>query len=172
MIKVNNVPLATTTTSRATVFGSLYCNQTSFNFDGEIHYLYILNQRISEAASDALFKHIRSRLSAIQGVAIGNQFWASSNYEGVIAGDGTVIPEVQSSANVELITNVADREFTSDTGFWSLGTGWSISAGALNYSGSVAAVFSKDGLLTIGKSKKTTYSINFESYFVSFSYCQ
>ena len=37
-----------------------------------------------------------------------------------------VIPEMQAATNVDKITNVADREFSSDTGFWLKAVGQSI----------------------------------------------
>jgi hypothetical protein len=45
----------------------------------------------------------------MESVAIGNQVWATSNFEGIVAGDGTVIPEVKGTTtdgNAELTTMV------------------------------------------------------------------
>ncbi len=61
---------------------------------------------------------IRSWLPEIESVQIGTQTWATSNLEMVTTPMGNVIPEVQLGVNTERITNAADREFSSDTGFW------------------------------------------------------
>lgn len=85
-------------------------------------------------------KYISSKLPEIEGIAIGNQFIATSNYEGGIAGDGSVINEVQYTAanSPEIITNAADREFSSDTGFW-------IKTAQVTIGGGVANIKSTDG---------------------------
>lgn len=60
----------------------------------------------------------------------------------------------------ELIVNAADREFTSDTGFWSKGVGWSISGGvakALNVGS--GSTIEKPNFLTVGKTYNITYTI-------------
>lgn len=54
------------------------------------------------------------------------QTWATSNCEMAATTRGNVIQEMQANGNTEKITNVADREFTSITGNWTTGTGWSI----------------------------------------------
>ena len=44
----------------------------------------------------------------MESVVIGNQVWSTSNFDGIVAGDGTVIPEVQGATtdgNAELVTN-------------------------------------------------------------------
>ena len=119
LIRVNGVEKTTTATSGAVTFGSLFLNQTSYNFDGEISKLQIANVRLSAAQIQSLYNFTRLQHPEIEGVAIGNQFWATSNYEGVVTGNGTVIPEVQGAStatNPELIGN---SQF-NDTTWWQL----------------------------------------------------
>lgn len=130
LIKVNGVSITTTTTSQAVSVDRIQINQTTYNFDGTISHFIVLTGRISESASQQYYNFVRSLIPEIEGIAIGNQYWATSNYEGVVSGDGSVIPGVQNSDNVEKITNAADREFSSDTGFWTKDTGVTISDGA------------------------------------------
>ena len=62
----------------------------------------------------------------------------------------------------ELITNAADREFSSDTGYWSLGAQGSISGGTFNVTAGSGTQISKTiaGMgLTQGKWYKVTYTI-------------
>jgi len=137
LIRVNGVEKTTTATSGAVTFGSLFLNQTSYNFDGEISKLQIANVRLSAAQIQNLYNFTRLQHPEIEGINIGNQHWATSNYEGVVTGNGTVIPEVQGAStatNPELITN----------GTFDTATGW-ILAGATTISGGALRVYSPDG---------------------------
>ena len=55
------------------------------------------------------------------------------------------------TSGAELITNAADRDFSSDTGFWTKGVGWTISDGAANFNTSGVSYFRKDNIVTIKK---------------------
>lgn len=60
----------------------------------------------------------------------------------------------------ELITNAADRDFSSDTGYWSKGSGWIISEGKATRSGAtVSSNISNTTVLTVGKWYKITYTV-------------
>lgn len=61
-------------------------------------------------AADVMLQHaaLRQISPDIEGVNIGNQHWATSNYEGVVDSAGNIIPEVQTSSyssNTELAIN-------------------------------------------------------------------
>lgn len=58
----------------------------------------------------------------------------------------------------EIITNIADREFTSDTGFWTKQTGWSIENGTANANITSGKFLQRAGLLL----PNTTYKFTFE----------
>lgn len=58
--------------------------------------------------------------------------------------------------NPEIITNASDRDFSSDTGFWSKGTGWTISGGSANHVAGSNSQLSRAALLTVGK----TYDVS------------
>lgn len=106
---------------------------------------------------------VRSKMlsifNEIESVTIGSQTWATSNFEAIATPMGNVIQEMQSSSAVEKITNSDDRDFSSDTGFWTLGTGWSIGSGVL--SGSVAsyAEIRSTKITTAGRWYKLTFTI-------------
>lgn len=70
----------------------------------------------------------------IPSVLIGSQTWQTSNVDMVATPEGNVIAEVTENDNVETITNVADREFTSDTGFWQTSGDAVIGSGLLTFS--------------------------------------
>lgn len=73
---------------------------------------------------------------------------------------GNVIQEMQAATNVEKITNVADREFSSDTGFWTRAVGWTISDGVAKFvSTGVSANIYNGTVLTIGKLYKMSYEV-------------
>lgn len=137
LIRVNGVEKTTTTTSGAVTFGSLFLNQTSYNFDGEIGKLQIANIRLSASQIQNLYNFTSLQHPEIEGINIGNQHWATSNYEGVVTGNGTVIPEVQgatTTGNTELIAN----------GTFDTAAGW-ILVGATTISGGALRVYSPDG---------------------------
>lgn len=105
---------------------------------------------------------LRSIYPDIESVRIGEQEWATSNCEMAATPQGNVIQEMQANANVEKITNVADREFTSDTGFWQKQTGGvTISGGTANIGeiNAYANGIQRVDALTIGKWYKITVSI-------------
>jgi uncharacterized protein (TIGR02145 family) len=161
LIRVNGVEKTTTATSGAVTFGSLFLNQTSYNFDGEISKLQIANIRLSAAQIQSLYNFTRLQHPEIEGINIGNQHWATSNYEGVVTGDGTVIPEVQPSTSTELITNEADRTFSEDTGFWIKIGETTIAGGVLNILSTTGAISGiQKTLLTIGKIYQLTYTVS------------
>lgn len=106
LIRVNGVEIATTVLSGAVTFGSLFLNQTSYNFDGEIHYLQIFNKRLSAIEAQANYTLWRNRIPKIEGIAIGNQFWATSNAEVAVDNTGAPISEIQADGNgANVITN-------------------------------------------------------------------
>ena len=94
LIKVNNVPIATTPLLLAMTFGQISYN-SSYPFDGVVYWSHAYNARMSKAQGTANYTVLRNLFQSIESLAIGNQVWATSNFEGIVAGDGTVIPEVQ-----------------------------------------------------------------------------
>jgi hypothetical protein len=106
LIKINGVPMTTTTTSGAVTFGSLFCNQTANNFDGGVMYLNEMSARIGEADSARIYTYLRNLYPTRFGVAINNQFWDVENWDAVVTGNSTVIPEIQANTNsAELMSN-------------------------------------------------------------------
>lgn len=114
------------------------------NYAGTSHYYRIQSGAMTAGQITAEYNLLRSWIPEIESVQIGSQVWATSNLDVVATPLGNVIPEVQTAGAVEKITNAADREFSSDTGFWTK-TGDTLidsgvctftGLGALNYSSS------------------------------------
>lgn len=106
-------------------------------FAGNIYYHQILNKELSASEVQNISTILAAQYPEIEGVNIGNQHWQTSNYEGVITANGTVIPEVTSATtanNPELIVN----------GGFDDATGWTI-VGESSISGGVARVYSSAG---------------------------
>lgn len=59
----------------------------------------------------------------------------------------------------ELVTLAADREFTSDTGYWSKGAGWSVGSGLASITVSASTNAISRSLGTTGKLFQITYTI-------------
>ena len=94
-------------------------------------------------------------------VTIGTQQWATSNLDIVCTPQGNVINEITDNANVELVTVTADRDFSSDTGFWTKGTGITIGSGTCNFTAVADGVtLSRASILTVGKYVKVTYAVS------------
>jgi len=110
----------------------------------------------SQVAIQANF--LRNIYPEIPSVTIGSQTWATSNCEMVATPQGNLIANVTENANVEKITNIADREFSSDTGFWSIGVG-NISGGSFNITG-VNGFITRVSSITFGKWYKVIFTIS------------
>ena len=117
-------------------------NHSNTSFGGSIQYFYINNKYVSQNESNETYAYLRSLFPEMESVQIGTQTWATSNCEMTCTPQGNVIQEMQNAANIEKITNVADREFTSDTG-WNIMGGWSISDGTANCNASSWSILSK-----------------------------
>lgn len=129
------------------------------------NYLYaIIDKTIAAGVQTTVAASLRALYPEIPSVQIGTQTWATSNFEAVATPMGNVIQEMQANAAVEKITNVADREFSSDTGFWIKGTGWTISGGKAIQDGTsdetVTSWFRINSLLTVGKWYKISLDVD------------
>lgn len=60
----------------------------------------------------------------------------------------------------ELITNVADRTFSSDTGFWNKGIGITINNGAAHYLNVISGADMNGGVVVIGRTYQVSFSIS------------
>lgn len=124
----------------------------------------------SEVANRAAL--LRSIYPEIESVPIGTQTWAVRNFDAVCTPQGNLIPEVQAATNTEKITNAADRDFSSDTGFWTKsGASVVISVGACNFISSPQGSYISKGGLTLNKWFKITYDVlNYSSGNVRYSF--
>ena len=128
--------------------------------NGKIYAHIIRSGALSQSQITSEYNFLRSIYPEIETVKIGSQDWATSNLDVVATPQGNVIKEVTANTNVEKITVAADRDFSSDTGFWTKETGVTIGGGTLNLV-SVAnnAGFYRNALLTLGKYYKITLTI-------------
>lgn len=105
-------------------------------FDGtnssKLYHYTIFSKALSPSEVASRSALLRNMFPEIETVPIGTQQWAIRNYESVCTPQGNLMHEMQAASNVEKITNAADRDFSSDTGFWTKQTGWTISDGVLN----------------------------------------
>lgn len=124
----------------------------------------------SEVANRAAL--LRAIYPEIESVPIGTQTWAVRNFDAVCTPQGNLIPEVQAASNTEKITNAADREFSSDTGWWTKSGGSVvISGGACNFISSPQGSYILKGGLTLNKWFKITYDVlNYSSGIVRYSF--
>ena len=95
-----------------------------------------------------------------------NFFWDDTNNR---LGLGTSTPAAtldvvmtgtQATSGTEMITNSADRDFSSDTGNWS-GTGWSISSGVASSTVGASAFTLSNSALSSAPESGSTYKIYF-----------
>lgn len=118
LIKVNGQPLTTVIVSVAITFSKISYSPT-YPLDSVLYFAHLQNERISEAESQQNYALLRALIPEIEGVAIGNQHWATSNYEGITDGAGNNIPEVQG----------ATMTMKLQDGTWNF-TNWTAYAGA------------------------------------------
>jgi uncharacterized protein (TIGR02145 family) len=120
LILVNGLPIATTPLSGAVTFGQISYS-TTYPTDRVIYAFHLTNTRKSAYQSALDHTFLSAFFPDMESVVIGNQVWTTDNFCGTVAGDGTVVQEVQGATtdgNVELAVNGS---------FDSGSTGWNIS---------------------------------------------
>ena len=157
---INGLYVASATIESSVVLNWIQRGRGS-NFDGNIFSYHVFSdalnaQQVAERASV-----LRSIFPEIPFTRIGDQIWSVRNYEAVCTPQGTLIPEVQPASNVEKITNAADREFSSDTGWWLKSGETTIANGICNIkttTGTTSGI-EKATLLTNGKWYRLKYDV-------------
>jgi len=123
-------------------------------------YVRLFTGAMTAGQITAEYNLLRSWIPEIEQVQIGSQVWASSNLQAVATPVGNVIAEMQAASAVEKITNATDREFSSDTGFWTREGTWAIGSGSMNRTANAGGyAFYRVGLLTAGKYYKIRYTL-------------
>lgn len=130
-IYVEGVLFDTITISSEFNFVSLLRGLSAANteFTGIVQFYRIQSGAMTAPQVAAEHAMLRSIYPEIESVQIGTQTWATSNLEMVATPMGNVIQEVKPNSNEEKITDIRDREFSEDTGWWIKGVGWSITNG-------------------------------------------
>lgn len=105
---MNGVSYPVTTYNPANIISltNILSDISGYQFDGEIYHYSVFNKALSASEVQAQHAYLRLQHPEIEGINIGNQHWATSNYEGVVTGNGTIIPEVQDAStatNPELV---------------------------------------------------------------------
>jgi len=153
LIKVNGLPIVTVALSDTMNFSQIVYLSAN-KFDGTLYHLSLYPYRCSEAESVKETAFLKSVFPDAETVVINGYEITTQNAENIVASDGTVVNNVTGATtdgNAELITAVADRDFSSDTGGWTKGTGWSISGGLFTkVSGNTSPSYYPN-LLTLGK---------------------
>ena len=156
---LNGLLVATNTFNTGIVFAKLFSGTSATSY-GTFVYYSVRDITLSPVQVQDEHNYLRSLFPEIESVKIGTQTWATSNCEMTCTPQGNVIQEMRAATNVEKITNAADRDFSSDTGFWTKGTGWSIANGYAEYIGGSSGAFSKGSLLTATKRYKITLKVD------------
>lgn len=157
---LNGVLVATNTFNTGIGFARLFNGSAVSTSYGVFVYYSVRDITLSPTQVQDEYNYLRTLFPEIESVQIGTQTWATSNCEMTCTPQGNVIQEMQAAVNVEKITNAADREFSSDAGFWNKTSGATISNGICNIK---TIDESPQGitkqLLTVGKYYKFTYDI-------------
>jgi len=160
LIYANSILINTVGGNTNTIISKLFqAGITNRTHTGSIHAHIIRSQALTQQQVTAEYNLLRSYIPEIENVTIGTQQWATSNFEAVCTPQGNLIQEMQANGNVEKITNIADREFSSDTGFWSKGTGWTIADGIATHTGTVMSNLTKEPFFSTGKFYKITLTV-------------
>jgi len=158
---INGVLISTVTNKVTSINFKRLLGGSVYKFNGNISFHRIQSGAMTAAQvlSEATF--LRTKYPEIESVVIGTQEWSTRNFEAVATPLGNVIPNVTENGAVEKITNAADREFSSDTGFWTKSGETTISGGAVNLINTLGGfnAVGKTGLLTVNKWYKLTYEI-------------
>lgn len=162
---INNVFIETISLSTAFVFNGIIQGSTpAFIYNGSIHSHIIRSQALTQQQVTAEYNLLRSYIPEIENVTIGTQTWATSNCEMIATPQGNLIAEMQANVNVEKITNTADRDFSSDTGFWNKNARVTIADGICHFTNVAQYGGIVKNILTIGKYYKVNITVsNFTS---------
>lgn len=142
-------------------FSSFLRLTSNTEYNGSIKAHIIRSGALTPTQITQEYNFFRALYPEIPTVNIASQEWATDNLRAVCTPQGNVIQEIQDNSNVEKITNAADREFSSDTGFWNKGPNTTISGGTLNLAATPAfATTARFSFLTVGKWYKITYTVS------------
>ena len=107
--------VATTILSGAVTFGQISYNSAN-QFDGSLYAYHLTNTRKSAYQSALDHTFLSTIFPDMESVVIGNQVWTTDNFCGTVAGDGTVVPEVQSAATAADATNIYNTTYAATSG--------------------------------------------------------
>ena len=159
-IYVNGILAETIACTGAFSFSNLSTNGLVY-FAGK-RYAHIIRSgalTASQVLAEATF--FRSLYPEIPNVQIGSQYWATSNLDVVCTPQGNVFPEITDNANVQVNSATADQDFSSDTGWWTKGTGVTIGGGVCHFAtGAGVNGLSKSAVMTPNKYYKVTVTIS------------
>lgn len=88
----------------------------TYQFVGELPHLSIFDKALSASEITALDSYLATQHPEIETVTVGGYQIATSNYEGVVVSDGTVIPEVTDNATWATSTTLYDNAYAATSG--------------------------------------------------------
>jgi uncharacterized protein (TIGR02145 family) len=129
---VNGQPFALSSgiyTPFSAILSGIFYTGSDDTLAGEAYSHQIFDRSMTGDEIQLHQNYLRSRYPLFEGMTIGTQHWATSNYEGVVTGNGTIIPEVQNAATVNVLEG-GDFEggligivgFGTGSGSWTLNT--------------------------------------------------
>ena len=130
---------------------------TTGYFLGNVFSYHIFSKALSASEVAERSAILRSIFPEIPFTRIGEQIWSVRNFEAVVTPQGNLIAEIQANGNVEKITNAADRDFSSDTGWWTKSGSWSITGGIAQHNVGDAGSLVSPNILIPGRYYKITY---------------
>ena len=157
LIKIDNIPVATSTVSGPETFGYISYNST-YPFDVNLYSFHLSNTRASEAESSQAHAFLSAMFPEVESVAIGNQVWSTDNFCGTVAGDGTVVNEVQLATNTAILSG---ETFDTPSNYTTSGESVVGSGVARIYSsaGAASTIVHNTLVRTVGKMYKYTFTI-------------
>jgi uncharacterized protein (TIGR02145 family) len=157
ILYVNGIQSATASASPTMTFRGLNGLR---EYSGTISSHIIRSEELSADQVLAEYELLRDIYPDMFSVEIGEENYTTSNLEMVATPLGIPLSHVTTSANTEKITATADRDFSSDTGWWTKGSGVSIGSGVATYTSVGAGVgLTKASQMTVGTWYKATYTL-------------
>ena len=122
------------------------------------YYRAIYSTALTQTQITAEHNLLSTLYPEIPSVTIGSQTWQLYNNEMVATPMGNVIGNTTLNSNIERIINIADRQFSSDTGFWTRSAGATISGGVCTLTGALQFI-NAISLLTAGRWYRLRYDV-------------
>lgn len=158
---LNGLLDSTKLVSTGFVLNAVLAGRYSSFFPGNVKLYTIRSGALTPEQITAEYNLLSSYFPEISTVQVGSKHIATDNCEMVATPKGNVINLNNLAANTELITNAADREFSSDTGFWTKSINTNIDTGVASIVDAAHNLFqlTRFNVFTVGKYYKISFDI-------------